>query len=139
MEMMTLLVYITAQQSGPFLGDLLSTVHPQSGVFPVVLHHCPVNLFGFLALHGVQAAVQNSSCGGGARSSAGDMAGLGSAQEEQHMRTPHAQPLQLARGVFKHRIAAKQALSQSGHPIPALCPAMGLGRSAAGLCGEGGG
>lgn len=91
--MMTLLVYITAQQSGLFLGDLHSTVHPQSGVFPVVLYHCPVNLFGLLALRGVQAAVQNSSCGGEARSSAGDMAGLGSAPGgAAHARTPCSAP-----------------------------------------------
>lgn len=138
--MMTLLVYITAQQSGLFLGDLLSTVHPQSGVFPVVLHHCPVNLFGLLALHGVQAAVQNSSCGGEARSRAGDMAGPCSAPGgAAHAHAPCSAPAINPGGVKKPDSSQAGAVPVRAPQFPLCAPAMGLGRSAAGFCGEGGG
>lgn len=44
MGMVTVLFYITAQWSEPFLADLFSTVCFQFGLFPVLIHHCSENL-----------------------------------------------------------------------------------------------
>ena len=83
MEVTSVLFYVTAQWSEPFLGDLFSTVHLQFEVFPVLIHHYPVNrlIFGLFVLQGVQAPtqlqIQNSSCPREAMSRAREVARLG--------------------------------------------------------------